>query len=130
MESFRIFLNLVPESARKKIETLRYHDQQKNAEIAEQFEAITIKRQMKIIAAKAVNSKLYYKEIIEEFERTLLQTLLEKYDFNVSRISPNIKATPQQHHQEDEKAENQGKEDETVAVVPNRRFGRLRGEKT
>ena len=63
----------------------------KIAEIAEQFEAITIKRQMKIIAAKAVNSKLYYKEIIEEFERTLLQTLLEKYDFNVSRISPNIK---------------------------------------
>jgi len=31
MESFRIFLNLVPESARKKIETLRYHDQQKNS---------------------------------------------------------------------------------------------------
>lgn len=31
MESFRIFLNLVPENARKKIETLQYHDQQKNS---------------------------------------------------------------------------------------------------
>jgi membrane protein required for colicin V production len=31
MRSFRIFLNLVPENARKKIETLQYHDQQKNS---------------------------------------------------------------------------------------------------
>jgi DNA-binding NtrC family response regulator len=63
----------------------------KTAEIAEQFEAITIKRQMKILASKAVNSKLFYKEIIEEFERTLLQALLEKYEFNLSRMSPSIR---------------------------------------
>ena len=31
MKSFQIFLNLVPENARKKIETLQYHDQQKNS---------------------------------------------------------------------------------------------------
>ena len=63
----------------------------KIAEIAEQFEGITIKRQMKILASKAVNSKLFYKEVIEEFERTLLQTLLEKYEFNLSRMSPSIR---------------------------------------
>jgi len=63
----------------------------KIAEIAEQFEAITIKKQMKIIAFKAANSRLFYKEILEEFERTLLQAILEKYDHNISKMSLNMK---------------------------------------
>ncbi len=63
----------------------------KISDIAEQFESLTIKKQMKILAAKAVNSKLFFKEILEEFERTLLQTLLEKYDYNTSKMSLNIK---------------------------------------
>ena len=64
----------------------------KIAEIAEQFEALTIKNQMKILAGKAVNSRyLFYKEIIEEFEKTLMQALLEKYDYNVLKMSLSIK---------------------------------------
>jgi len=64
----------------------------KITEIAEQFEALTIKNQMKILAGKAVNSRfLYYKEITEEFEKTLMQALLEKYDYNVLKMSLSIK---------------------------------------
>jgi DNA-binding NtrC family response regulator len=64
----------------------------KIAEIAEQFEALTIKNQMKILAGKAINSRyLFYKEITEEFEKTLMQALLEKYDYNVLKMSLNIK---------------------------------------
>jgi DNA-binding NtrC family response regulator len=64
----------------------------KIAEIAEQFDALTIKNQMKILAGKAVNSRyLFYKEITEEFEKTLMQALLEKYDYNVLKMSLSIK---------------------------------------
>ena len=64
----------------------------KIAEIAEQFEALTIKNQMRILAGKAVNSRyLFYKEITEEFEKTLMQALLEKYDYNVLKMSLSIK---------------------------------------
>ena len=63
----------------------------KLSEIAEQFEAITIKKQMKIVAVKAVESKLFFKEIMEEFERTLFQAFLDKYDYNLSRMSLNVK---------------------------------------
>jgi DNA-binding NtrC family response regulator len=64
----------------------------KIAEIAEQFEVLTIKNQMKILAGKAVNSRyLFYKEITEEFEKTLMQALLEKYDYNVLKMSLSIK---------------------------------------
>lgn len=63
----------------------------KTTELTEQFEALTIKRQMKIVAAKAVDAKLFYKEIVEEFERTLLQALLEKYDQNVLKMSTQIR---------------------------------------
>jgi DNA-binding NtrC family response regulator len=34
---------------------------------------------------------LFYKEITEEFERTLLQALLEKYDHNVLKMSTSVK---------------------------------------
>jgi len=62
------------------------------SELAEQFEALTIKNQMKILAGKAVNSRyLFYKEIIEEFEKTLLQALLEKNDHNVLKMSASVK---------------------------------------
>jgi DNA-binding NtrC family response regulator len=64
----------------------------KITEIAEQFDALTIKNQMKILAGKAVNSRyLFYKEITEEFEKTLMQALLEKYDYNVLKMSLSIK---------------------------------------
>ncbi|MBN2345584.1 MAG: hypothetical protein JXO51_04275 [Candidatus Aminicenantes bacterium] len=64
----------------------------KIAEIAEQFDALTIKNQMRILAGKAVNSRyLFYKEITEEFERTLLQALLEKYDHNLLKMSTSVK---------------------------------------
>ncbi len=64
----------------------------KITELAEQFETLTIKNQMKILAGRAVNSRyLFYKEIIEEFERTLLQALLEKYDHNVLKMSASVK---------------------------------------
>ncbi|MCP5108343.1 MAG: hypothetical protein GY950_33460 [bacterium] len=59
--------------------------------MAEQFEDLTIKRQMKILAYKSANSKLYFKEILEEFERTLLQAILEKYDHNKLKMSLGIK---------------------------------------
>lgn len=64
----------------------------KITEIAEQFEALTIKNQMRILAAKAVNSRyLFYREITEEFEKTLLQALLEKHDHNVLKMSASVK---------------------------------------
>ena len=59
-------------------------------ELAEQFEDLTIKKMMKILAYKAANSKLYFKEIMEEFEKTLLQVLLEKYDHNKLKMSIGI----------------------------------------
>ena len=59
-------------------------------ELAEQFEDLTIKKMMKVLAYKAANSKLYFKEIMEEFEKTLLQVLLEKYDNNKSKMSIGI----------------------------------------
>lgn len=59
-------------------------------ELAEQFEDLTIKKMMKVLAYKAANSKLYFKEIMEEFEKTLLQVLLEKYDNNKLKMSIGI----------------------------------------
>lgn len=61
------------------------------AELAEQFEDLTIKRMMKVLALKASHSKVFYKEVIEEFEKTLLQAYLEKYDYNKLRMSMGIK---------------------------------------
>lgn len=58
---------------------------------AEQFSDLTIKRMMKILAYKASHSKLYYKEVMDEFEKTLLQAHLEKYDYNKLRMSLGIK---------------------------------------
>jgi len=59
-------------------------------ELAEQFEDLTIKKMMKVLAYKAANSKLYFKEIMEEFEKTLLQALLEEYDYNKLKMSIGI----------------------------------------
>lgn len=61
------------------------------AELAEQFRDLTIKKQMKILAYKAARSRLYFKEILEEFEKTLLQSILEKYDYNILKMSMDIK---------------------------------------
>jgi DNA-binding NtrC family response regulator len=63
----------------------------KITELADQFESLTIKKQMKIVAHKAAKSKLYYREIMEEFEKTLLQSILERYDYNILITSLNIK---------------------------------------
>lgn len=63
----------------------------KITQLAEEFESLTIKQQMKILAFKAAKSRLYYKEIMDEFERTLMQAMLEKYDFNKVVMSLGIK---------------------------------------
>jgi DNA-binding NtrC family response regulator len=60
-------------------------------DIVESFEALTIKKQMKIIAARAAASRLFYREVMEEFERTLLQAFLEKNKFNLLKMSTEIK---------------------------------------
>ncbi len=60
-------------------------------DLVDQFEALTIKRQMKILAQKASRSKLFYKEIIEEFERTFLSTMLEKNDYNIVKTALELK---------------------------------------
>lgn len=60
-------------------------------DLAEQFEGLTIKKEMKLLAYKASQSKLYFKEIMDEFEKTLLQAILEKYDYNISKMSLDIK---------------------------------------
>ncbi len=60
-------------------------------EQSENFKDLTIKKQMKILAYKASSSKLYFQEILNEFEKTLLQALLEKYDYNISKMSLRIK---------------------------------------
>ncbi len=61
-------------------------------ELVERFEDLTIKKQMKILAIKAAGSKsIFFKEILSEFEKTLLQAYLEKYDHNISKMSLGIK---------------------------------------
>jgi DNA-binding NtrC family response regulator len=60
-------------------------------ELAEQFEDLTIKKMMKILAYKAAHSKLYFKEVMDEFEKTMLQAHLEKYDYNKLKMSLGIK---------------------------------------
>jgi DNA-binding NtrC family response regulator len=60
-------------------------------ELAEQFEDLTIKRQMKILAYKSSRTRLYFKEIMDEFEKTLLQATLERYNYNITLVSMNIK---------------------------------------
>lgn len=65
--------------------------EKKIIELAEEFEALTIKKMMKVLAFKSANSRLYFKEIMEEFERTLLQTILERYDYNRLKMSLGIK---------------------------------------
>ena len=66
---------------------------------------------MKILAGKAVNSRyLFYKEITEEFEKTLLQALLEKHDHNVLKMSASVKLHRNTIAKKIEKAEDQGKE--------------------
>ncbi len=56
-----------------------------------QFESLTIKKQMKILAAKASSSKLFYREIMEEFEKTLLAAFLEKHNHNALQMSLQVK---------------------------------------
>ncbi len=61
-------------------------------ELVERFEDLTIKRQMKVLAYKTASSKsIFFKEILREFEKTLLQAYLEKYDNNMSKMSLGIK---------------------------------------
>ena len=61
-------------------------------ELVEKFEDLTLKRQMKVLAHNAANSKsIFFKEILLEFEKTLLQSYLEKYDHNISKMSLGIK---------------------------------------
>jgi len=60
-------------------------------EQSENFKDLTIKKQMKILAYKVSSSRLYFQEILNEFEKTLLQALLEKYDYNLSKMSLRIK---------------------------------------
>ena len=61
-------------------------------ELVERFEDLTLKKQMKILALKAAGSKsIFFKEILREFEKTLLQAYLEKYDHNISKMSLGIK---------------------------------------
>jgi len=59
-------------------------------ELVDQFEDLTIKRMMKILAYKAADTKLYYKEIMDEFEKTLLQAMLEKYNYNKLKMSMRV----------------------------------------
>jgi DNA-binding NtrC family response regulator len=63
----------------------------KISELADQFEDLTIKRMMKVLSLKASHSKIFFKEVMEEFEKTLLQAYLEKYDYNKLRMSMGIK---------------------------------------
>ncbi|HNX97942.1 MAG TPA: helix-turn-helix domain-containing protein [Candidatus Aminicenantes bacterium] len=63
----------------------------KIAEIAEQFEALSIQKQMKIVAHRAVQSGLFYNEVLEEFERTLLQAFLDKFDGNQQLMALHVK---------------------------------------
>jgi len=58
-------------------------------ELSEKFESLTIKKQMKILSHKAANEKLKlgFKEIVEEFEKTLLIAMLERYEFNISKVA-------------------------------------------
>ena len=62
------------------------------SELEEKFGDLTLKKQMKILTQKAANSRsLFFKEILKEFEKTLLQSYLEKYDYNVLRMSLGIR---------------------------------------
>jgi DNA-binding NtrC family response regulator len=60
-------------------------------ELIEYFRDLTIKKQMRILAHKASRSKLFYQEIMSEFERTLLQEMLEKHNYNKLKLALEIK---------------------------------------
>lgn len=63
----------------------------KTLELVDRFNNLTIKRQMKVLAYKSARSKLYFREIMDEFEKTLLQAILEKNDYNICRVSSVVK---------------------------------------
>jgi DNA-binding NtrC family response regulator len=47
---------------------------------------------MKILSYHIANQKhIYYKEIMDEFEKNLITALLKKHDYNVTRVSARIK---------------------------------------
>jgi len=61
-------------------------------ELADKFEALTINKKMKILSYHIANSKhIYYKEIMDEFEKNLLSALLKKHENNITRVSARIK---------------------------------------
>jgi len=63
----------------------------KLTELSEHFEDLTIKKQMKILAYRAAKSKLFFKEIMEEFEKTLLIAVMERNDYNMLKVAMDIK---------------------------------------
>ncbi len=63
----------------------------KLTDLSEQFEDLTTKKQMKILAHKAAKSRLYFKEIMEEFEKTLLIAVMERNDYNMLKVAMDIK---------------------------------------
>jgi len=61
-------------------------------ELVEQFDDLTLKKMMKVLATKAAgHTKLYFKEIMDEFEKTLLQAFLETHDYNKIKLSARVK---------------------------------------
>ncbi len=61
-------------------------------ELADKFDDLTINKKMKILSYHVSNSKhIYYKEIMEEFEKNLIIALLKKYDHNITKVSAKIK---------------------------------------
>ncbi len=61
-------------------------------ELADKFDDLTLNKKMKILSYHIANQKhIYYKEIMDEFEKNLITALLKKHDYNVTRVSARIK---------------------------------------
>ena len=61
-------------------------------ELADKFDDLTINKKMKILSYHIADAKhIYYKEIMEEFEKNLLTALLKKYNYNKVKVSAKTK---------------------------------------
>jgi len=61
-------------------------------ELADKFDDLTLNKKMKILSYHIANQRhIYYKEIMDEFEKNLITALLKKHDYNITRVSARIK---------------------------------------
>jgi len=59
----------------------------KISDLTKQFESLTLKDQIHVLARNAFHSHLHLAEIVDEVEKTYLQLVLQENDFNLARAA-------------------------------------------